>query len=139
MNQFLELWILLVISATAIQFKQTMLAFKFAWFARNGVYRLNIHNNFNKAYVWSSKPTTHREAVDPDIIVAPDGSLLFFDRKWLHFSFIITFLPIIPGIAFFLVKWQLQRFKNDDKYLLNISYIHDILSDSNPSNGSEQG
>ena len=132
MNPYVYLWLLLVVSATAIQYEQIIAAFRLAWFGRKGLYRYNVKG---KLYVWVEQPTIRERIVDPDMILRPDGCMIFYHVRWLMRSFILTFLPVIPGIAYLAVQLQLHRFKKIDKYTLKDSDVNALFHTDSPYPG----
>lgn len=117
------MFLLYIVSALAIQHKQVRHAFVSAWNGRSGLYSARI---MNKTYFWLQKPTCYKDVVDPDFILYPGGLIVFFDRTHLFASAFLSFLPVIPGIAYLCLFVQILRFKNNDKYILKATDLDDI-------------
>jgi len=129
-------WALLIFAATFVQFRQIKAAFRFLKLTKNGVY---VYQVYERKYLWAEEPKDYKGIIDPDIIVVEDGSMLFFDRRWLHKSLLLTFLPIIPGIVFILIKLRIKQSQKLNKYLLKDSQVHELKqssTDPEPSSGS---
>lgn len=120
---FLELWALLIISATYYQFKVIKLTYLMFKRDRCGLYVYHVMDNL---YVYTELPTDYAAIVDPDMIVQADGAFKFYNRLYLHKSLILTFFPLIPGIAYFLLRSKIRRCSKIDKYLIKDDYVNEL-------------
>lgn len=123
--QLIYIWSLLIIAATLCQMDQIKMAFKLFKVSRSGLYVYQVRE---KLYVYHIMPTTFAEVADPDMIVTYDGSFLFYQHFYLHKSIILTFLPIIPGVAYLLLRCRIRHCRKSDKYTIKDEYVNELKS-----------
>lgn len=115
-------------AATIHQFNAVKLAYKLCKKTMSGLYVYQLHN---KLLVYTELPLTFEAVSSPDMVVYADGTLTFAAiNTFLHRSLILTFLPIIPGIAYFVLRCRVKRCNKIDKYSIKDAYVNEL----NPAN-----
>lgn len=134
MSQILYLWGLLIAAATFCQYNVIRLTIRLFNHDKCGLY---VYPIFDDLYVYSELPTNYETIIDPDLIVQADGAFKFYKHIYLHKSFILTFCPLIPGIAYLLLRSKIKRCSKTDKYLIKDDYVNELkLANSTKSRRS---